>query len=857
MSDYAMVPDEPNSEEDQARQAQIERLDAFSETIRNLRKIAVDARRQMGIDDQWQEDEDHYEAVDDTNRTTSSRLKPYDFGGSGGGPTRLPDSGPARSTVFVPMTRPYVDMASALIADLYLPTDDRNWDGEPTPVPDLIKQTEDLTPLMQQMSQPQGAPADQSLMGRIKGMFGGGQPAPMSQPAQPVAQPAQPGSPAPQTVGDLARQEIDKAEQSWKKARTQIDDWLVECAYNAEMRKCIKDMARIGVGIMKGPYPKAKSSKAVVNTPDGYAIEIQQKVIPASRRVDPWRFFPDPACGEDINNGSYTFEEDAVTRSKLRDLAKLDGYIKSQIDKCLEEGPINSSDDNKKSKGEKRQESDLFSIWYFEGQVEWKDLKDAECVVDGEDGDVFHAIITMVNNHVIKAALSHLDSEEFTYDVSVWQRKSGLWIGDGVARQGRTAQRGLNAAVRNLMDNAGRSSRPHTVINRKAIKPGPDPHTWYMAGDADLQNVAHAMMFFNVPSMQQELMGIIQYFSKMFEDATGLPMMMQGQQGSAPETVGGMQLLMDNASIVPRDIIRRLDDSITEPHIGRYYEYLMIHGEDNGAKGDFSIHARGSSALMERAAQDKFLLQLAQFVGNPAFKIDPELYMEELLRSVRINPQRLKYSDEKIKAMESQPPPEDPRITAAKIMAQAGLQKVQAQGQVDGQLQQQESQAEFQRIAQESAHEQQALQSGGTTPHMATATARIESTRIKAASDQAIQASRAQAELAYANTESQIARDNAAARHQEIMDKRELAILEYSLKNNQTLEQVKADLAKTAMQEQTKRQLASADMAMTQSENAHGRTHDLAKHVSGLENDQLMQQAEQAAAQQNPGASGE
>ncbi len=444
MSDSAMQ-DDLTPEQEAARQAQIERLDAFSETIRDLRATAITARNQMGIEGQWQEDEDHYEAIDDANRTTSSRTKPYDFSGTGTGPTKLPESTSNRSTVFVPMTRPYVDMASALIADLYLPTDDRNWDGEPTPVPDLIKQTEDMTPLAQPMP---GAPA-------------------MPQPA-PQNPPMQGGATAPQTVGDMAKQEIDKAEASWKKARTRIDDWLIECAYNAEMRKVIKDMARIGVGIMKGPFPKPKSSKAVIKGPSGYAIEIQKKIIPASKRVDPWRFFPDPSCGEDINDGSYVFEQDFITRTKLRDLARLEGYIQSQIDKCIEEGPIHALTGTKKSQAEQRAESDLFEIWYFEGQVEWQDLQDAGCEVEGEKGDVFHSVVTMVNDRAIKAALSHLDSEEFTYDVSVWQRKSGLWIGDGVARQGRTAQRRtfIQAAYSHQPQGARTRPRPIHVVHK-------------------------------------------------------------------------------------------------------------------------------------------------------------------------------------------------------------------------------------------------------------------------------------------------------------------------------------------------------------------------------------------------------
>jgi hypothetical protein len=801
MSDQTMQPEEISEDEVQARQAQLERLDAFSDTIRKLRQVAVDARKQMGIEDQWQEDEDHYEAIDDANRTTSARIKPYDFGGTGaGGPTRLPESSPTRSTVFVPMTRPYVDMASALIADLYLPTDDRNWDGEPTPVPNLIKQAGDTTPLMQ--AQPTGQP---SMMDRIKGMFGA-----------PAQAPAQPDPSQPQTVGDLAQQEIDKADAAWEKARTIIDDQLLECAYNAEMRKVIKDMARIGVGIMKGPFPKPKSSKAVVKTPDGYAIEIQQKTIPASKRVDPWRFFPDPACGEDINNGSYVFEEDAITRSKLRDLRKLDSYIGSQIDKCLEEGPVSASLGTKKTKSDARTDSDLFQIWYFEGQVEWQDLNDAGCVIDGQKGDVFHAVVTMVNDRVIKAALSHLDSEEFTYDVSVWQRKSGLWIGDGVGRQGRTAQRGLNAAVRNLMDNAGRSSRPHTVFNRKAIVQGADPYTWYTKADADVQQIAHAMMFFNVPSMQAELMAIIQYFSKMFEDATGLPMMMQGQQGSAPETVGGMQLLMNNAAIVPRDIVRRLDDNCTEPHIKRYYEYLMMHGEDDSAKGDFNIHARGSSALMERAAQDKFLLELVQYAPNPAYELDPALLMQELLRSVRINPKRVTLSDEKKKEMASRPQPEDPRITAAKIMAGASVQRVVTQGQVDAKHYMFDAEQAQQAAEQGKSHELQMAQY-----------------------EQSVEASRANAEDSRANKEMMIAQQNGQYKIEELRLKERLALLQYAQDNKISLQDAQVALADRAMQEKTRRSLGAAEIELAASENEKNRGLDLHKHTTSLIRDEI------------------
>ncbi len=62
--------------------------------------------------------------------------------------------------------------------------------------------------------------------------------------------------------------------------------------------------------------------------------------------------------------------------------------------------------------------------------------------------------------------MSPLDSGEFPYDVMVWQATPNSWAGAGVSRQMRECQKGANAAVRNLMDNAGLSSGPQVIVNR-------------------------------------------------------------------------------------------------------------------------------------------------------------------------------------------------------------------------------------------------------------------------------------------------------------------------------------------------------------------------------------------------------
>jgi hypothetical protein len=258
--------------------------------------------------------------------------------------------------------------------------------------------------------------------------------------------------------------------------------------------------------------------------------------------------------------------------------------------------------------------------------------------------------------------------------------------GMGVSRQMRTPQRIVVAATRNLMDNAGLASGPQIVL-RNGTEPANNVwevkplKMWRQTEDAPpgtgipLESVV-------IPMLQVELMNIIQFGMKMAEDVTGLPMLLQGQQGQAPDTVGGLTILNNNANSVLRRIARLFDSSITEPHIRRYYTWLMEYSDDDEAKGDFQIIARGSTALVERDIQGQELLQLST---NPAFGLSPERTAEEYLKSRRFDPAAFKLTDEEKQAAAQQQPPEDPRVTAAKIMADTTMKR-------DQQKQQHESQ---------------------------------------------------------------------------------------------------------------------------------------------------------------------
>ena len=99
------------------------------------RKEAISARTASGIETEWEEDEEHYQGIDDANRafaaTSSNSTKRWATN------ERARTQEAVRSRVFLNITAPYVDAASARVADMLLPTDDRAWELKPTPIPRL------------------------------------------------------------------------------------------------------------------------------------------------------------------------------------------------------------------------------------------------------------------------------------------------------------------------------------------------------------------------------------------------------------------------------------------------------------------------------------------------------------------------------------------------------------------------------------------------------------------------------------------------------------------------------------------------------------------------------------------------
>jgi hypothetical protein len=262
------------------------------------------------------------------------------------------------------------------------------------------------------------------------------------------------------------------------------------------------------------------------------------------------------------------------------------------------------------------------------------------------------------------------------------------------------------------MDNGRTSLGGQIVMKKGLILPQNGsyeitPNKIWLAKD-DLEDVRQAFSVFEFNSHLQELLSIAQAAMAFADTETSMPQIMGGEQGSAPETVGGMVMLYNNANAVLRQRVKLYDDNITRPHIGRYYDWKMANDPEPAIKGDYEIDARGSTALVERDIQNQALLNLANITNNPRYT--PHLKEREelkaILKAFKVNPDELMKNEDEVaqdaQAMAEQGAPQDPRIAVAQMNMQAKQLDIEARReamQLEAQLTQMDMESKQQNTA--------------------------------------------------------------------------------------------------------------------------------------------------------------
>lgn len=675
-------PDQTPEEQERAdKEGRLERLQAFSAVITKLRDEWITARRASGWDRRVQEDLDQYHARETGVGDPADMMSSV----QAGGPVTQANAGDkraaTRSRVFIGLTRQKSNAAEARLADILLPTDEKNWGIRPTPVPELAQMAMDGSPAVDPAT---GGPMVLNAADPTTGEM----------------------RPTQVKKSDVALAAEQVARSKSKEMEKEIEDQLVECDYNAQCRGLIHNAATMGTGVLRGPIPFNKTRRSWQSLQGGVyqLIEVEEQK-PATISVDPRFVWEDPDCGDDIQNGRGIIELEQKTKRQVRDLAKQPGFIKEALAKVLEEGPKRSTAmaDVARDTDRKLYQKNSYDVWLYTGEIERAELRNAELLsgsreaeaAEDEEEDPFETIsacVVVINDTVVKAYPNPIETGELPYDFFPWELVSDSPRGYGVPYLMRAPQKVINAAWRMMLDNAAVCAGPQIIMRKGKVEPEDGTYTlyarkvWQYTGeDSGSLNDVFGQVEFNMH--QPEFANIIRLGMDLADAETSTPMIAQGEQGSAPETVGGMQLLLNSSNVVLRRLVKQFDDRVTRRHIRRYYDYNMAYSEKDAIKGDFSVDARGSSALLVRDIQNQAFTNLLAAGANPVYAkfIDEKKLFEKALAAQHIQPQDIMKTDAQIKQAEEmqQAAPPDPRIAAAEITANARLKEAETRERSD------------------------------------------------------------------------------------------------------------------------------------------------------------------------------
>lgn len=602
-------PEDQRQLEREAREAKLRRVLDIGNEVWSMISAAVSAKESSGVESRMREDLSYYygserialqvHGIVDQAQADKAKDKNSD------------DERLTRSTISVNITRPKVNAAFARMSDMLLPVDDRNFDIEHTPVPQLANDVD------------------------------------------PKALQAGPGG----TVGSAEQIILKKTEVAKAAAaamRSEIDDNLTECDYNAEARKMLFQAVCLGTGVQRGPVAAMRVEKAWIQKADGeWEMKIVENLVPETRWVDVFNFYPDPACNGIVKNARYIVEASEYNARMLRELRDQPGFITESIDRCLTSKP--GSIRRQKSEAQivpgsyQPKDFEMYEVFTVtcemtKGRLDdlgvkgvggWKKFKDQhgrtvkEPVPLREEDreDAIGACVVMCNGMPIKAYLNPL-KHDHGYQVFNYEPVHGQVFGLGVSFLVRSPQRVLSTAWRMVMDNAALTVGGLVVIDKTCVEPADGEWDLYggkvfykTVGIEKGGEVDEAFRVYNMESHLDKLVKIIEMAIKFAEDETSLPSLMEGNQGAAPDTVGGMTLLMNSANVVLKVLAKRFDDSVTKPHILGYYDWHMLYTEKPEIKGDFNVQARGSSHLVVRDLARQSLIGFMQYSQVPHLAI--------------------------------------------------------------------------------------------------------------------------------------------------------------------------------------------------------------------------------------------
>ena len=416
-----------------------------------------------------------------------------------------------------------------------------------------------------------------------------------------------------------------------------IHDQLEETQARTEVRKMVFEMCLLGTGVMKGPFNVDKT----LHKWDENGVYSPEIVKTAkSNMVSLWDFYPDPNAetGEDME---WAIERHQMHAGQVRSLKDRPHFRNKAIDRVLmhqgnweRRSFEHTIDEDNFTESENR----LYEVLEFWGFMDKKMLEEFEIDTSTVIGDAAQVNVWVSGNEVLRVVVNPFIPQRIPYYVVPYEADPYSIWGTGVPESMEDTQALMNGFMRLAVDNLALSGNLVFDIDDSMLVPGQEmdihPGKIFRRQSGGQGQAIHGVSF---PNTAPANMDMFRQVRQMADESTGIPSFAHGQMGvmSPTRTASGMSMLLNNASLNIKTVIRNVDDFLLKPWGEAYYRWHMQFNERVDIKGDLEIRALGSSSMQAKEIRSNRLNTFLQLAANPS--LAPLIKFSTVIRELAIS----------------------------------------------------------------------------------------------------------------------------------------------------------------------------------------------------------------------------
>lgn len=462
-----------------------------------------------------------------------------------------------------------------------------------------------------------------------------------------------------------------------------IQDQITSSKGADELRKAAFECCMLGTGAMKGPFNVSKTlHKWVIDKETGKRTYTPTKVVsPMIQAVSIWNLYIDPNANSS-EDAEWMAEKHRMTVAQLFDLKKRPHFDAEMIDELAMEGG-NYTEDQFEAQIRGNQTGDetenLFEVVEFWGYVPTKEAKEKGLDVPEDAEDIIQVNMWYSGNRILRLVLNPFLPQRLPYFVFPYERRPYEIYGVGVPEAMEDSQKMMNGFARLAVDNLALAGNVMMAIDDSSLIPGQSDEVypgkiWRIHSGTPANQAIQDIRF---PNTAPENLQMMREFRQHADEATGIPSIAHGQTGVSGfgRTSSGLSMLLQNASLNIKTVIRNIDDDLLKPQGQSLFQWNMQFSTEQfpEIEGDLEIKALGSQSLQQKEVRAQRLQTFLQISANPALAplIKHSTILKELALSMDMDPEEILNS------------PDEQQLYAA-LMGVQNMQQPQQQAGISG-----------------------------------------------------------------------------------------------------------------------------------------------------------------------------